>query len=98
MLTSEERERIRRAYYIDHQSVRHISVEQGHSRDTINRIIAENPPSGIYRRVLPLPPAASTGREQSRNWVMLFPLPKQHGSHHSETRGNTHLQTKERRR
>ncbi len=49
MLTSEERERIRRAYYIDHKSVRHISVEQGHSRDTINRIIAEHPPTSSRR-------------------------------------------------
>jgi transposase len=49
MLTSEERERIRRAYYIDHKSVRYISIEQGHSRDTINRIIAETPPTSSRR-------------------------------------------------
>ncbi len=56
MLTSEARERIRRAYYIDHKSVRHISVEQGHSRDTINRIIAENPPAvGRRTRRKPAP-------------------------------------------
>jgi len=45
MLTLEARERNRRAYYLEHRSVRHLSIEQGYIRDTIYRIIAENPPA-----------------------------------------------------
>ena len=49
MLTLELRERIRRAYYIEHQSIRQISEEVGHSRDTISRVISENPPDASQR-------------------------------------------------
>lgn len=44
MLNLELREQIRRAYYLDHKSIRQISDETGHSRDTITRVISENPP------------------------------------------------------
>ena len=44
MLTAELREHIRRAYFIDHKSIRQLAEEIGHSRDTIGRVIAENPP------------------------------------------------------
>ena len=49
MLTQDLRERIRRAYYIDHKSIRQISAEVGHSRDTISRVVAENPPDASER-------------------------------------------------
>ncbi len=38
MLTLELREYIRRAYYIDHKSIRQLAEEIGHSRDTISRV------------------------------------------------------------
>src|SRR5216683_5993297 len=49
MLTFDRRERIRRAYYIDHKSVRQIADEEGHSRDTINRIIRDDPQASTQR-------------------------------------------------
>src|SRR5260221_473522 len=49
MLTQDLREHIRRAYYIDHKSIRHISEEVGHSRDTVSRVISEHPPDASER-------------------------------------------------
>ncbi len=49
MLTLELREHIRRAYYIDHRSIRQLAEEVGHSRDTISRVISENPPDASQR-------------------------------------------------
>jgi transposase len=45
MLTLEERERMRRAYYLHHKSIRQIAEDEGRSRETVSRVIAENPPS-----------------------------------------------------
>jgi transposase len=44
MITVEEREAIRRAYYLDHKSKRQIAREQGHSRKTIDKAVANVPP------------------------------------------------------
>lgn len=44
MLTLDLREQIRRAYYLDHKSIRQISEEVRHSRETVSRVISENPP------------------------------------------------------
>jgi transposase len=43
MLSDTERERIRRAYYLDHQSVSHIAQETGHCRETVNNVIEALP-------------------------------------------------------
>lgn len=48
MLTPDERERIRRAYYLDHKSIRQIAREEGHSRRTIDQAISDDPPK-TYR-------------------------------------------------
>ncbi|HLW00382.1 MAG TPA: IS21 family transposase [Ktedonobacterales bacterium] len=48
MLTSEERERIRRAYYLDHQSIRHIAREEGRSRRTIDQAVSDDPPTAYH--------------------------------------------------
>jgi hypothetical protein len=44
MITVEEREAIRRAYYLDKKSKRQIAREQGHSRKTIDKAVKNTPP------------------------------------------------------
>ncbi|GHO57716.1 hypothetical protein [Ktedonobacter robiniae] len=44
MITVQEREAIRRAYYLDRKSKRQIAREQGHSRKTIDKAVANVPP------------------------------------------------------
>lgn len=52
MLTVKDWEQIRRAYYVEHKSIREIARETGHARRTISRMIdAEAPPT--YRRRSP---------------------------------------------
>src|SRR5215469_13567301 len=41
MLTLDQRERMRRAYYLDHKSIRQIAAEEGHSREAVSKVIAE---------------------------------------------------------
>lgn len=43
MLPDDERERVRRAYYIDHQSISQIAKETHHCRDTIRNALADVP-------------------------------------------------------
>jgi transposase len=43
MLSEDERERIRRAYYIDHLQVSHIARETGHCRQTVQNVIEALP-------------------------------------------------------
>ena len=54
MITVEEREAIRRAYYLDRKSKRQIAREQGHSRKTIDKAV-ENLPPQPYRLTKPKP-------------------------------------------
>src|SRR5437870_8173552 len=44
MLTPEEHERIRRAYYIEKKSIRQIAREERRSRETIKKAVSEDPP------------------------------------------------------
>ncbi len=44
MITVQEREAIRRAYYLDRKSKRQIAREQGHSRKTIDKAVTNKPP------------------------------------------------------
>jgi len=44
MITVQEREAIRRAYYLDRKSKRQIAREQGHSRKTIDKAVTNQPP------------------------------------------------------
>ena len=44
MITVQEREAIRRAYYLDGKSKRQIAREQGHSRKTIDKAVTNQPP------------------------------------------------------
>jgi transposase len=56
MLTVEEMERIRRAYHIEHKSIRAIAREQGHHRRVIREAIAGTSPAPRrYRRQKPRP-------------------------------------------
>ncbi|HYU72130.1 MAG TPA: IS21 family transposase [Ktedonobacteraceae bacterium] len=48
MLNEGERERIRRAYYLEKKSIRRIAQEEGYSRDTVERAITDAPRSA-YR-------------------------------------------------
>lgn len=43
MLPDDERERVRRAYYIDHQTISHIAQETHHCRDTIRKALGDQP-------------------------------------------------------
>lgn len=43
MLPDDERERVRRAYYIDHQSISQIAKETHHCRDTIRKALMDQP-------------------------------------------------------
>jgi transposase len=52
MITVEEREAIRRAYYLDKKSKRQIAREQGHSRKTIDKAVKNTPPQA-YRLTKP---------------------------------------------
>lgn len=52
MITVEEREAIRRAYYLDKKSKRQIAREQGHSRKTIDKAVNNTPPQP-YRLTKP---------------------------------------------
>ncbi len=52
MLTVNDWEQIRRAYYVEQKSIREIARETGHARRTVSRMLdAEAPPS--YRRSVP---------------------------------------------
>lgn len=62
MITVEQREAIRRAYYLEHKSVRQIAREQKHSRKTVDKAIAQEQfqsglhqscPYPTYRRTQP---------------------------------------------
>src|SRR6266542_1847728 len=67
MITVEQRETIRRAYYLEHKSVRQIAREQRHSRKTVDKAIAQAQaqdqsypsyqpyPYPTYRRTKPRP-------------------------------------------
>src|SRR5260370_279426 len=52
MITVEDREAIRRAYYLNRKSKRQIAREQGHSRKTIDKAV-ENLPPQPYRLTKP---------------------------------------------
>lgn len=43
MISVEERERVRRAYYLEHKSIRQVAREQGHSRKTVEKAISNEP-------------------------------------------------------
>jgi len=48
MITVQEREAIRRAYYLDRKSKRQIAREQGHSRKTIDKAVTNQPPQPYH--------------------------------------------------
>ncbi len=52
MLTQEQREHIRRSYYLNHKSIRSIASEEGYSRETVEKVVSENPPAS-YQRTRP---------------------------------------------
>lgn len=49
MLTLDQREHIRRAYYINRKSIRQIAAEEGRSREAVSKVIAEDPPSSYQQ-------------------------------------------------
>jgi len=56
MISVEDRERIRRAYFIENKSMRQIARELGHSRDTVKKAIeAAEPATYTLRRPRPAP-------------------------------------------
>ncbi len=52
MISVEDRERIRRAYYLDHKSIRQVAREQGHSRKSVEKAVS-NEPSRPYHLTNP---------------------------------------------
>jgi transposase len=54
MISVEDRERIRRAYYLDHKSIRKIARDLGHSRDVVKKAIESAEP-GEYTLRQPRP-------------------------------------------
>jgi transposase len=50
MLTVEEYEKIRRAYYLEHKSIRQIAREQGHSRKTVEKALKGGEPQPYQRQ------------------------------------------------
>ena len=42
MIPVDERERIRRAYYVEHKSKRQIARDLGHARTTVDKALAES--------------------------------------------------------
>ena len=65
MITVEEHEAIRRAYYLEKKSKRQIAREQGHSRKTVEKAI-ENRPAQPYRLTQPKPaPVFGAYRERT---------------------------------
>lgn len=50
MLKVDDYEKIRRAYYIEHKSIRRIAREQGHSRKTVEKAVANSAPVPYQRK------------------------------------------------
>jgi transposase len=48
MISEDLRERMRRAYWIDHKSIRQIAREEGHSRETVAQAISDTPPKPYH--------------------------------------------------
>jgi transposase len=48
MISEDVRERMRRAYWIDHKSIRQIALEEGHARETVERAISDAPPKPYH--------------------------------------------------
>jgi len=71
MITVEDRESIRRAYYLDHKSKRQIAHEQGHSRKTIDKAVDNLPPRPYQRSTAK--PAPIFGPFQARADELLRP-------------------------
>lgn len=56
MLTPDDRERIRRSFYLDKKSVRQIATDEGRSRETIRRAISNTPAKSYQlKEVRPAP-------------------------------------------
>jgi len=56
MLKVEDYEKIRRAYYIEHKSIRRIAREQGHSRKTVEKALGNSAPVGYQRKAVRVAP------------------------------------------
>jgi hypothetical protein len=79
MIPVEDREAMRRAYYLDHKSKRQIAREQGHSRKTVDKLV-ENLPARPYQLTKPKP-APIFGAFQARMTALLTAseqLPRKH--------------------
>jgi transposase len=50
MIRVDEYEKIRRAYYLEHKSVRRIAQEQGHSRKTVQKAVGSSEPQAYQRQ------------------------------------------------
>lgn len=94
MIKVEEIERIRRAYYVEHKSVRQIAKELGHSRQTVNQALASGqgrsyclsqprpaPKLGPYRAQVEALLAENEGlpRKQRYHWAKIYELIQQAG-------------------
>lgn len=69
MITVEDREAIRRAYYLNRKSKRQIAREQGHSRKTIDKAVEKLPPQPY--RLTKQKAAPVFGPFQARSDVLL---------------------------
>ena len=48
MLNEYERERIRRAFYLEHKSIYRIAKEEGYSHQTIEKVLSNAPPKSYH--------------------------------------------------
>src|SRR5690348_4530958 len=56
MISEERRERIRRAYYLEHKSQRRIASEESCSRETVKKAISDQSPQTPRRKVVKTAP------------------------------------------
>lgn len=80
MITVEDKEEIRRLYYLEHKSVRWIARRLGHSRKTVRKALADASPPAYQRREPRLSPKMSPFAPRVDQWLAedLNNPPKQH--------------------
>jgi len=70
MIKVDKKEQVRRAFYIDDQSVRQIARERHHSRDTVKRAL-QDPSQTVYRLQQPRPsPVMGPYQEIVDRWLL----------------------------
>ena len=64
MLTVQNYEQIRRAYYVEKKSIRQIGREQGHSYWTVRKAVNESEPAGYHLKKAKVAPVLGAYKER----------------------------------